>query len=272
MPVVVRSIVRRAGAAACLLLVCAARVGAQASGAPAATGPDILSHYTFHLGASKLAAIDDARFDWDAHFGGDVDLIDYVVGRFNFLADYEVVLGSELRPYDPNQGNYTLEGSTSLRLGPVELAGAFHHESRHLSDRPKIESVAWNAVLGRVLTRVVRPDWRVDGQASLGSVVKRDFVDYTWVADADVRMQRAVNPRVSAFARGVLQIYGVDPSLAARGTQTGGRVEAGVQLGGRGGAVDLFAGFEQRVDAYPLDRVPQRWMLAGFRLVGNSPR
>ena len=33
----------------------------------------------------------------------------------NVLVDYEAMLGSEFRPFDPNQGNYTLEASASVR-------------------------------------------------------------------------------------------------------------------------------------------------------------
>jgi hypothetical protein len=44
-------------------------------------------------------------------------------------------------------------------------------------------------------------------------------------------------------------------------------VEAGVRLNGRAGAIELFAGFERRIDADPLDRQTQQWAMAGFRLV-----
>ena len=52
------------------------------SPAPDTAGPDFLSRAEFHLSANVLAAPnDDQRFSWDAHFGGDVDVFDYVVGR-----------------------------------------------------------------------------------------------------------------------------------------------------------------------------------------------
>jgi len=31
----------------------------------------------------------------------------------------------------------------------------------------------------------------------------------------------------------------------------------------------LFAGYEKRVDADPVDRLPQHWGLAGFRLLSR---
>jgi len=42
-----------------------------------------------------------------------------------------------------------------------------------------------------------------------------------------------------------------------------------VRVNGRGGAIELFAGVERRLDADPLDRLPQRWAVAGFRLLSR---
>ena len=95
-----------------------------------------MSRYDFHLSAAAVA-VNDPRFSWETHFGGDIDVADYVVGRSSILVDYEAVLGDEFRAFDPNQGNYTLEASSSARVGDTEIAGVFHHVSRHLSDRPE---------------------------------------------------------------------------------------------------------------------------------------
>ena len=62
----------------------------------------------------------------------------------------------EFRQFDPNQGNYTLEGSGSVRAGPIEVAGVFHHVSRHLSDRPKRFPVDWNMIGGRIRAATAR--------------------------------------------------------------------------------------------------------------------
>lgn len=51
--------------------------------------------------------------------------------------------------------------------------------------------------------------------------------------------------------------------------ERGGRIEAGVRFNGSAGAIELFAGFENRIDADPTDLMSQRWGLAGFRLVGK---
>ena len=50
------------------------------------------------------SSINDPRFSWETHFGGDLDVADYVVGRSSILVDYEAVLGDEFRPFDPEPG------------------------------------------------------------------------------------------------------------------------------------------------------------------------
>ena len=51
--------------------------------------------------------------------------------------------------------------------------------------------------------------------------------------------------------------------------QTGVLLEAGVRVNGRAGALEIFAGYENRVDADPLDRQSRRWGLVGFRLLSK---
>ena len=255
----------------CLCLGGAGPAEAQApvptpSAAPAS--PDFLTHYNFHLSADALASGDE-RFSWQTHFGGDLDLVDYVAGRVNVLADYEAVLGREFRRFDPNQGNYTLEGLASVRTREMEIAGMFHHVSRHLADRPKRFAIAWNVIGVRALRRFTAADSTIDLQGSAGRVVQRSFVDYSWTGDADVVMRRPVNAYIGVFAHGAARVVGVDPAIARRGMQRGGRLEAGVRFSGRAGGVELFAGFEQRTDADPIDQAPQHWAFAGFRFVSQ---
>ena len=58
--------------------------------------------------------------------------------------DYEPVMGNELQPFDPNQGNYGIELLGAGRRGEFELGLVFHHTSRHLGDRAKDFGIAWN--------------------------------------------------------------------------------------------------------------------------------
>jgi hypothetical protein len=264
------SLVRRAALAACLLLPFASAASAQQPQppgfAPAPASPDFLTRYDFHLSAAALR-IDDPRFTWDTHFGGDLDVFDYVTGRLSMLVDYEAVLGSQIRPFDPNQGNYTLEASASVRAGQTEIAGAFHHVSRHLGDRSKVFPIAWNVLEARVMRRLAIAGATVDVTVGGGRLVQHSSVDYTWTGNLDLLIQRPISPRVGVFARGSGEIFGVDPTLSARDRQMGGKAEAGLRINGRAGALELYAGYERRIDADPVDAQPHDWALAGFRLV-----
>jgi hypothetical protein len=97
----------------------------------------------------------------DTNFGGELDVVDYRTGRATFVANYQAILGDEFRHFDPNQGNYILSGSSSLRtrardrrrlLSPVRVISA---------DRANRVAVAWNMIgAGRSTdSRPVRRTW-----------------------------------------------------------------------------------------------------------------
>ena len=263
------SLIRHAAAAACLMLGLSGRAWAQAP-APAPSGPEFLPRSQFHLGANSLAVeTDDERFSWDGYFGGSVDVVDYVKGRSSIFVDYHPVLGSEFRPFDPNQAYYVLEVSSSYRAGETEIAVVFHHVSRHLSDRSKEFAIAWNVLGARVMRQAAASGFTIAARVGGGAIVQHSFVDYQWTADADVTIRREITPRVGAFVHGSVEVFAVDGSEPARGSQRGGRVEAGVRINARGGALELFAGVERRIDADPIDRLPRSWGLAGFRLLSK---
>lgn len=264
-----------AGLKACattVLLLCLAVPAAAQIPQPVvlpSTGIDFLSHYDFWLSAAALS-IDDPKFSWDTHFGGAIDVIDYGVGRLGIRVDYQAILGDELRPFDPNQGNYTLEGNASARLGDnTELVLIFHHVSRHLSDRPKLEAIAWNVAGGRVLQRVAINGFTIDADLEAGAVIQHSSVDYRWYGDAELSIGRPITTRVSAFVKGSAQLYGVDETINHRGTQVSALGEAGLRIGGHGGALEVFAGAERRLDAYPVALGSQQWVLAGFRVLSR---
>jgi hypothetical protein len=267
----VGSVTRHAAVAACLLLLSVVHARAQQplpSPTSGTSSPEFLPRAQFHLSADALK-IDDPRFTWDTHFGGEVDLVDYVVGRVNGIADYEAILGDEFRPFDPNQGNYILEFSASGRVRKTEIAGFFHHESRHLSDRFKRFPIAWNALGARVLRRFDASSTTFDVQGSAGIVTEHAYVDYQWTADLDVVIRHPISSRASLIAHGWGALYGIDSSRSARSTQTEGRFEAGVRIRGGAADVELIVGFERRVDADPVNFTAQRWVLAGFRVLSR---
>ena len=170
--------------AACLLLMLAA-VHPAAAQTPTQTSVTFVPRYEFHLGAERLAQ-SDPRFVWDTNFGGSIDFVDYGLGRTTFTANYEAVLGQEFRTFDPNQGNYLLDLSSSVRAGGVEVAGMLHHTSRHLSDRPKRFPVDWN-MLGVTLRHETRHGalTLVTGGDVMRTILK-SYVDYDWEANGRV--------------------------------------------------------------------------------------
>jgi len=274
----------------CLLLTQAAVAAAQQPlVAPPPPVPEFFTRFDFHLTAAWLgdspptapavpplsgpAAAQYAaahRYSFDTHWGGSLDFVDYVLGRTAFIIDYEALIGDEFRLFDPNQAIYTLEVSSSVRVGPdAEVAGIFHHVSRHLSDRANRQAVAWNAAGVRVLKQYSRPTTTLDVDAELTRVVARAFVDYNWIGELGLSLRRPLNGRVAVFVQGAGRLFTVDGSVPNRGTQTGGVAEVGVRLKGTGGVLELFAGVEKRVDAYELEREPERWVLAGFRLLSR---
>lgn len=248
----------------------AQRIAPAAADAPP-DAPQFMSRFDVHLTADATASGNPA-FWMDTHFGGDFDIVDYGKGRSTLLADYQAVLGKQIRPFDPNQGNYLLEGSSSYRLGDAEVAGVFHHESRHLGDRAKIQAIAWNVLQVRLFYHHTFQGTEVKLRGDAGDVVQHSWVDYKWTADIEGRVDKPIAPHLVAYDSGYAETYGIRHDAtteSTRGRQTGGRVESGVRLTGRGGAIDLFVGYERIVDADAFQELPLSWAFAGFRVVNK---
>ena len=243
---------------------------AWAASATAQTGSGVsfFPRAEFRMGAEHLSGIDDERFRWDANFGGALDLVDYTAGRLIFAANYQAILGEELQKFDPNQGNYTLEGALTARLKQTEAAVVFYHQSRHLGDRPKDQPVDWNMLGGRARRAFLAGATYLDAQADLRWAVQRSFVDYRWELDTRVRADRLVRPGIGVLVAGGVRYLGVD-GTAGREGQTGYRAEGGFLFEGGGGAVELFVAAERRIDPYPTEFGTATWMSAGFRLLSR---
>ena len=100
------------------------------------------------------------------------------------------------------------------------------------------------------------------------AAMQRAFVDYTWLSNARVDFDQPISGRTSIIGTAYGDVYGVDHDSRARRV-CGGRLEGGVRINGRKAAVELFAGYERRVDAYPTDRYRVRMFNAGFRVVSK---
>ena len=251
--------------------VCVAPAQAAFAQAPhplseAPTGKDFMPRFDWWMSAAWLQH-PDQRFNWDTHWAGDFDLFSYPKGRASFLADYQALLGNEYRPFDPYQSNYLLEASGSYFVGKTEIAGVLSHISRHLGDRPKRIAVAENSLGPRFLRHIGDDARSLDVRVDIRKVTERAYDDYSWISEVDLTVRRRVSPRNSLYVRGYGELIQVDPSVANRGNQHGGKIEAGLKVQGSSGAMEFFAGGEQMIDADPLDRLPRRWAYVGFRLL-----
>jgi len=270
----VGELARRAVFTACLSLAAVPAAFAQLphplDEAPAAA--DFIPRFDWKASAAALGQADE-RFSWDTHWAGDFDLFSYPKGRASFLADYQALLGNEYRPFDPYQSNYQLEASGSVFIGDNEIAAVLSHISRHLGDRPKRIAVAENSLGPRYMRRFgVDANGSLDLRADVRKVIARAYDDYSWIEEVELVARKALNAHATLYARGYGQLIQVDPEIAGRGQQKGGRIEAGIKLKGSsptGAALELFGGGEQMIDADPLDRLPRRWAYAGFRLLGK---
>jgi hypothetical protein len=263
------TLIARTAVAACLTLGLAPRAFAQhpVDAPPAAT--EFMPRFDWKMSAARLGNA-DPRFTWDTHWAGDFDLFSVPKGRATFLADYQALLGSEFRPFDPYQSNYLLEASGSVFRGPLEIAGVLSHISRHLGDRPKRLAVAENSLGPRVMRRFGQGAGEsLDVRVDIRKVIARAYDDYSWIGDVDLVGRAPLSPHTQMYVRGYGEMFWIDKTIAGRDAQRGGRIEAGVKLLGTGGAMELFGGAERMVDADPLDRKPQRWAFVGFRLLGR---
>jgi len=244
---------------------------------PAPDKLEFLPRFDFHMTIDRLMRsqtaqeqLVDQRFSWDMHYGGEFDLVDYVRGRATITADYQAVLGNEFRPFDPNQANYALEVALSARASDrTEIAGFFHHVSRHISDRPKPFAVAWNLLGARFLHHGQRGKTTFDVTVEGGGVVAHAFVDYLGITGGQFQVRHPFNAHAGMFLHAEGQLFLVDKDEVGRSHQAGARAEAGIRLNGRGGVMELFAGYETRPDAHPLERLSQRWGLVGLRLLSR---
>ena len=276
------SLMRRAAVAACLFLMLASGAAAQHAEppglAPAPASPEFLTRYDFHLSPAAEPATPD-----------DVDDPRFVVGhalrrrprrrrlraraRTSMLVDYEAVLGNEFRPFDPNQGNYTLEAlvvrarrtgrrspacSTTSRATSATGPSGFRSRGT-CSACACMRRVDGRRHHGRRRRVERRQAWCSTRTSTTTGPANVDVLDPASAQSA----RRRVRPRYG-------EMFGDRRHAVGRGhARPAGRVEGGVRLNGRGGALELFAGYERGIDADPLDRQPQR---LGARRVSSVDR
>jgi hypothetical protein len=224
-----------------------------------------LPSYHFHLNMAHLSH-ESPRYVWDADYGGEFGIVAYGKTQLTFVANYQAVLGEEFHPFDPNQGNYIIDGVLSTKLRGVVVAGVFHHLSRHLADRAKRPPVDWNMLGGRAGTRFVRGGTDIDVQADLFGAILKTNVDYNWELNAGVRAHHRVYGTLGVIAAAQFREVGVN-GTRNRGTQTGGRGEGGIRVSGKAATVELYLAVERVIDPYPTEAGTERWASVGMRLL-----
>jgi hypothetical protein len=246
----------------------AVEAAAQTAPLPAVATGDDKGFLTRGAFSASLAAIEtaDPRFSSVERSRADIDLGGYPKGRINLFFDGELVLGSERRRFDLNQGNVIVETSASYRIGSLELTGVLHHESRHVVDRPSDRVPAWHTIGARATQAYVIGPSALAVTVDYGHVLQSTFVDYRWTSQLTLRYDRRIADAAHLFAIGSGGLVGVNELIANRDTQVGARFEAGVRLPGAHAAADLFSAYERRVDGYPTSRQPSSWFEIGFRL------
>ena len=259
MPAARRSLMPRLLLPACSLLAARRnRRGAAAARRGSGAGqPEFLSRFDFHLTIDRLLRsqtpqeeLVDERFSWDTHCGGSFDLVDYVGGRVTVTRRLPGGARQRVPAVRSEPGNYILEASASSgRSASDRVAGVFHHVSRHLSDRPKRVAVAWNGSAPRLLQPrrqrhddVRRRDRGRPGRRSARSWTTRGSP--SWTSRCGTRsMPHAWHVR--ACRRG-----SCSPSTRTNRRRSGRRPAGGSRpesgSNGRGGAMELFAGYERR--------------------------
>jgi hypothetical protein len=258
-----------------VLISCATPSFAQstpASAPPAAAdGASFLPRVDFGFSFASLIT-DDRRFNWQGQVEFDFDIVDYGSGRLNFTTRYEGILGRERRRYDLNQGHYFFEVSASKRAKGTEVVLFSQHVSRHEVDRENEPAISWNTYGVRAQRGwggAPKPGWagtRVDGEIEISRTMQLAFVDYRWLSRASTTMTRLVSPKLAFVVRATGDVAGVNPETRGRTRVCGGRLEGALRVAGKAATLELFAGYERRIDAYPTDRFRVRWFTAGFRV------
>ena len=224
-----------------------------------------LPSYHFHLDMAHLSH-DSPRYSWDANYGGELGLVAVGRSQITFVVNYQAVLGDEFHPFDPNQGNYTIDGVLSTRVKGFYAAGVFHHLSRHLADRPKRPPVDWNMMGARVGTMFARGGTDIEARFDfLGAILKTN-VDYNWEMHAGVRAHHRVYGTVGLLGSATLRKVGTN-GLGNRGTQTGGRGEGAIRVSGKAATIELYLAVERVIDPYPTEFGSVSYASVGMRLL-----
>ncbi len=272
----IRCVVVQLCSLASLCVLVAAPAGAQTSGgAQAAVTTEraygILTDARMALGATWLPK-NDERFNWSIDLKADLDVLDVGFARANFFFNFETIAGTDFRRVDPNQTNYTLDMSVFGRLPRGEFGMTFHHVSRHRSDRANRFGISWNmlgVVYGEHLT-LNGVNIRTSVRA-LKTIEHSMQLDYAGEVSGSLEVTAPVNGRVDLYTDMTSVVVPVDAGVFNRDTRVGGLIEGGFRVRYSGASLELYGGWERRIDADPIELKTEDWGLVGFRIVTLIP-
>jgi hypothetical protein len=239
-----------------------------------AEGPRFLPDFSVDLMAARYAPA-ETDLDWTSRIGAGASLLRVKDTTAFGSAGVETILGSGLRPFEATQANYHLELGIAHRRGSVGIAVFFHHVSRHLVDRPKVQAVDWNVLGVRVSRRFPRAlgvPARVE--VGVGHTTLASYVGYRWELtfrlEADLLRRGWGGAYLASDTRFVTAE--ASPELP-RNDFVDQAVEAGVRVGRAAGAFDAFVAYEHRNDVFVLEPGVRDRALFGirFRLPGGRP-
>ena len=116
----------------------------------------------------------------------------------------------------------------------------------------------------------VGPARIVAGVRAMGTT-ERAGVDYTAQIEWHGAVELPVGSRLAIIGAADGVLAPVEREMFVRGARRGGRLSGGVRFPSAAGAVDLYAGWEQRIDAGQFTRDTTRWMQAGVRMTVPAP-
>jgi hypothetical protein len=248
----------------------AAGLGLLAAGEAFAEDTRFLPFLGPRLEAARYAPANE-EFSWVGWIGARADVVERGKWVAYFDANVETILGHRVRSFEAVQTNYSLEGGLRRDAGTGRVTTFFHHVSRHLPDRTKIQVVDWN-FLGVAFDSPWPRSWDRRGGyfVSAGFTTLSSGVDYDWEAraafDIDAYRRGSHGVFILADVRGV----GAKPSPGfPRGSFADFRAETGYRHFQASSQFALFVAYEHRNDALiPTALVIDR-ALFGFRIRGD---
>jgi hypothetical protein len=222
------------------------------------------------LEASRYSPANE-EFAWVGWIGARVDLVESRKWSAYFNPNVETILGHRVRSFEAVQANYSLEVGARLEVGRARISGFFHHVSRHVQDRVKLQAVDWN-FLGLKYETPWPKRWSRRGAllASLGVATLSSGLEYNWEArfSGDIDVLRK-EKRALFLLLDARHIGAAASASFPRDGFTDFRAELGFRRFQEASQFALFVAYEHRNDALiPRALVIDR-ALFGFRIRGQ---